>query len=161
MDHLRLTPSLSALLGTFFTVAHPSHAPWRRLGWTACASVALAVGSAAEAAPLLTCKVSYAGTTHTVQARPVADPYPVASVDIGGRFFFKPVIVGTDKRVEYIKLYTYLDASQQPVLVQLAKYLPPFPRSGSPASLTGDQTVYAGPVERELHYRCTLEGVSP
>ena len=124
--------------------------------------VALALCSLpANASPLLTCKVSYAGTTHTVLARPVADPYPVPSVDIGGRFLFKPVMVGTDKRVEYIKLYTYLDASRQPVLVQLAKYLPPFPRSGKPANLTGDQTVYAGPVERELHYRCTLEGVSP
>ena len=114
----------------------------------------------AYSAPLLTCKVTYAGATQTVQAKPVSDPYPVASVDIGGRFFFKPVMVGNDKRIEYIKLYTYLDTNTQPVLVHWAKYLPPFSRSGNPANLTGDQTVYAGPVERELHYRCTLEGVS-
>ena len=133
MDHIRLKP----LLFSTVLLALPAYS-----------------------APLLTCKVSYAGTTHTVLARPVIDPYPVPSADIGGRFLFKPVMVGTDKRIEYIKLYTYLDAGRQPVLVQLAKYLPPFARTGAPPSLTGDQTVYAGPVERELHYRCALEGVS-
>ena len=112
------------------------------------------------AAPLLRCQVTYAGTTHTAQAHPVADPYAVPSVAIGGRFLFKPVVVGTAQRIDYIKLYTYLDASRQPVLIHVAKYLPPFRRSNRPYPLTGVQHLYAGPVERELIYSCTLEGVT-
>jgi hypothetical protein len=124
---------------------------------------ALLVGLApqAQAEPLLRCFVTYAGSTHTVEARVVADPYPVASVDIGGRFYFKPVMVGQGRQVEYIKLYTYLDTRRQPVLVQQASYHAPFPHSASPTLLTGEQTVIAGPVERELQYRCTLEGMQP
>ncbi|MES2877630.1 MAG: hypothetical protein V4713_04345 [Pseudomonadota bacterium] len=113
------------------------------------------------AAPLLRCDVTYAGSTHVIEARPVADPYPVASVDIGGRFRFKAVMVGDLAHVDYIKLYAYLDASRQPLLVQEAKYLPPFQVTSTPYRLTGEQHLYAGPVERELMYSCTLEGAQP
>ena len=109
--------------------------------------------------PLLRCQVTYAGTTHTLDAHPVRDPYTVPSVDIGGRFLFKPVMVGTNQRIDYIKLYAYLDASRQPVLIQVAKYLPPFKTGTKPYALTGAQYLYAGPVERELTYHCTLQGV--
>ena len=117
-------------------------------------------GLNAAATPLLRCDVTYAGTTHTVEARPVADPYTVQSVEIGGRFLFKPVMVGNAQRIDYIKLYAYLDASRQPVLIQEAKYFPPFKRSAKPYLLTGVQHLYGGPVERELIYSCTLEGVA-
>ena len=114
--------------------------------------------------PLLRCFVTYAGSTHTVEARVVADPYPVASVDIGGRFRFKAVMVGQGTQVDYIKLYSYLDTRRQPVLVQEVRYLPPFaaPRPGQDSTdLTGTQYLFAGPVERELQYHCTLQGVQP
>ena len=123
-------------------------------------ALGLVLGLNATAAPLLRCQVTYAGTTHTVEARPVADPYTVPSVEIGGRFLFKPVVVGTAQRIDYIKLYAYLNASRQPVLIQEAKYLPPFRHSATPYLLTGIQHLYAGPVERELLYSCTLEGVA-
>lgn len=116
---------------------------------------------AAQATPLLRCQVSYAGTSHGVEARPVADPYPVPSVDIGGRFRFKAVMVGDAAHVDYIVLYAYLDTRRQPILIQQAKYLPPFQVSATPTPLTGEQHLYGGPVERELIYSCTLEGVSP
>jgi hypothetical protein len=115
----------------------------------------------AEAAPLLRCQVAYAGTTHTIEASPVADPYPVPSVDIGGRFRFKAVIVGSDARVDRILLYAYLDTKRQPILVQQAKYLPPYSVSQTPYQLTGKQYLYAGVVERELMYSCTLQGIQP
>ena len=113
------------------------------------------------AAPLLRCQVTYAGTTHMVEAAPVADPYPVPSVDIGGRFRFKAVMVGSAARVDRILLYAYLDARRQPILIQQAKYLPPFRASATPYALTGEQHLYGGPVERELIYSCTLEGMAP
>ena len=131
---------------------------WTAL-YAACALVSLSLHHAAVAAPLLRCHVTYAGTTHVIEAQPVADPYPVASVDIAGRFRFKAVMVGSPTRIDYISLYAYLDAKRQPVLVQEAKYLPPFKAAAQPYLLTGEQYLFAGPVERELHYRCTLEGV--
>ncbi len=134
------------------------HKPWR--------SVASALGAfffcgLATAAPLLTCQVTYAGSTHTVLARPVADPYPVPSVDIGGRFGFKAVMVGDAGHVSRILLYAYQDATPHPVLIHQAKYLPPYPRSAQPWPITGQQYLYAGPLERELIYSCTLEGLAP
>jgi hypothetical protein len=132
--------------------------PLRSLAWGIfCAALSLS----ATAAPLLRCEVSYAGTTHVIEARPVADPYPVASVDIGGRFRFKAVMVGDATRVDRVLLYAYLDARRQPILIQEAKYLPPYQSSTTPYLLTGEQHLYAGPVERELIYSCTLQGVAP
>ena len=142
MDHLRLkTSALAALLCASLPITSLSAAPLAASG------------------PLLRCLVAYAGTTHTIDTTPVSDPYTVASVDIGGRFLFKPVMVGTAHRIDYIKLYAYLDASRQPVLIQVAKYLPPFKTGSRPYLLTGEQYLYAGPVERELTYQCTLQGV--
>lgn len=130
-------------------------------------TVTLCAASAALAqteTALLRCQVTYAGTTHEVQARPVDDPYTVPRVDIGGRFWFKPVVVGVGRRVDYVALYAYQDTRRQPILVQEAKYLAPFaraPRADGVLNLTGEQHLYAGVVERELIYHCTLEGHEP
>ncbi len=136
-----------------FPIFKPVHAVLSGLGALLCAQAA--------AEPQLTCQVTYAGATHTVQARPVADPYPVPSVDIAGRFQFKAVMVGDAAHIDRIALYTYRDADPHPVLVHQAKYLPPYPRSVHPWPITGQHHVYAGPQERELIYSCTLEGLTP
>ena len=94
----------------------------------------------------------------------IADPYPVPSVDIGGRFWFKAVMVGDSGRLERILLYAYLDAQPHPVLIHQAKYLPPFAapaQRAGPIALTGQHYVYAGPLERELMYSCNLDGFQP
>ena len=124
-------------------------------------ALAAALLPCAQAAPLLRCEVTYAGATQVVEARPVEDPYPVPSVDIGGRFRFKAVMVGHGERVDHIALYAYRGTHRQPILVQEAKYLPPFRVTEVPYPLTGEQHLYAGVVERELIYSCTLEGIAP
>ena len=130
--------------------------------WVCCLGMAWLVwpGASAWAAAPLRCEVTYAGATQVVQAFAVQDPYTVPAVDIRGRFRFKAVVVGTPTEVERIHLYVYQQTAAQPVLVQHAKYLPPFGRSavGGAVPLTGQQHVYAGPMERELIYSCTLEG---
>ena len=118
----------------------------------------LLCGTPLQAAPLLRCQLTYAGSTQTLEATPVADPYPVRAVGVGGRFRFKAVVVGSATQVDYVKLYAYLETRQQPVLVQQATYLPPFPTG---QTLTGQQFLYAGPVERELQYNCTFYEVAP
>ena len=123
-----------------------------------CCLWALAPGGASAGGLHLHCNLSYAGATQTVQAWPVPDPYTVPSVDVRGRFRFKPVLVGTPERLERVNLYVYFMTDTQPVLVQQAKYLPPFdgPTGGRALRLTGEQRVYAGPLERELIYNCQL-----
>ena len=120
---------------------------------------ALLLAGAVHAAPLLRCEVTYAGTTHVVQATPGADPYTAPSVEIGGRFRFKAVLLGSERRIEAINLYAYLDARRQPILIHQAKYLPPFRKTVAPYALTGHNYLYASDVERELQYSCTLQGV--
>jgi hypothetical protein len=118
-----------------------------------------------QAAPLLRCNLTYADASQSIEASPVTDPYPVPSVDIGGRFRFKAVMVGTAVQLDRVVLYAYFDADAdagtQPMLIQQVKYLPPFKASATPYPLTGEQRLYAGTAERELIYSCTLEGVQP
>ncbi|WP_394778547.1 hypothetical protein [Undibacterium sp.] len=116
---------------------------------------------AAIAAPLLRCEVIYAGAATIVEAHPVQDVYGVPSVDIGERFRFKAVMAGTDKAIRYIKLYAYLQTRRTDVPIHEAVYLPPYRVSDAPYALTPQNYLYAGDVERELQYHCSLQGVRP
>ena len=128
----------------------------------ALAASALLLGSAfAHASPVLRCEVTYAGSTHVIETHALADPYPVASVDIAGRFRFKAVMVGQAERIDYIKLYTYLETPRQPMLIHQATYHSPFTIPSAPKGFTGEQRVYGGPKEREMIYRCTLQEAAP
>ena len=113
--------------------------------------------------PTLQCQVTYAGTTEVVVATPTEDPYRASGVDIAGRFRFKPVLVGQGAQLQHLSIYVYWQTPRQPVLVQQAKYLPPYPPPGPDGriALTGEQRLYAGPMERELVYQCALAEVSP
>lgn len=110
----------------------------------------------AHAAPLLRCFVTYAGSTQVVESGVTASPYNVEAVDIGGRFTFKAVMVGTPDKVDYIKLYAYLQRRDKDIPVHQATYLPPFKTALTPLNY-----LYAGEVERELQYHCTLQGATP
>lgn len=134
---------------------------WPAVFALVCLCLCVGLPSNARAAPLLRCEVSYAGVVQPVVARPVSDPYPVESVAIGERFAFKAVMVGTDAKLERIVLYVYAGAPSRLVMIQEAKHLPPYRSTQQPYSLTGVQRLYAGPMERELIYQCTLEGVAP
>lgn len=112
----------------------------------------------------LACEVTYAGDAHGLTAHPVADAYTVPSVDIAGRFRFKPVLsVGPAGELRRVALYVYADTPGQPVLIQHASYPPPDPPlpPGQQRDLTGTQHLYAGPQERELIYHCTLHHDAP
>ncbi|MBS4097284.1 MAG: hypothetical protein KGZ83_10675 [Sulfuricella sp.] len=113
-----------------------------------------------QAAPLLRCQVAYAGTIHQIEAAPATDPYAVPSIDIGGRFRFKAVVIGDAARVEYIKLYAYYQTPSQPVLLHAAKYLPPWPTGSAANSLTGQHSLYSPDLGRELQFGCALQGAT-
>jgi hypothetical protein len=113
------------------------------------------------AAPLLKCDVSYAGLKHSVKVSPVVDPYTVEGRDILGRFIFKPVLLETQGKLSHVLIYVYLQQEPRPLILQQAKYVGPFAEKSGAYSLTGEQHVYGGPIERELIYNCWLEGVVP
>ncbi|MFC4789979.1 MULTISPECIES: hypothetical protein [Giesbergeria] len=119
--------------------------------------------SPAWAATQLECQVTYAGTTETIIAQPTDNPYTVAATDIAGRFRFKPVLVAQANQLRYVSIYVYQQTRHQPTLIQQAKYLPPYPLPGPTGhiALTGEQRLYAGTMERELMYQCTLAEAKP
>lgn len=121
--------------------------------------------SAPTSTPRLDCALTYAGATQHVQATPQPDAYSTPLVDVSGRFWFKPVVVGHGQHIEYIALSTYVDTEEGPLLVQQNKYHPPFSQSfhfanktSGADSLTGQQYVYAGKLRREFQFNCQLEG---
>ena len=132
-------------------------------GLSAGLGLLLLVAWPAQARVQLRCDLTYAGATQTVVAEPVQDPYAVAAVDVRGRFRFKAVVVGEGDRVDRIGLYAYQNTPSQPVLIQHARYLAPFqwPHGAEALPLTGQQHLYAGPMERELIYSCALHRSLP
>lgn len=160
------TPTPASVPATGTARQPPATAPPIGLALVLLAGWAVALPGGA--APSLVCEVGYGGDTQQVVAHPVTDPYPVPSVDIAGRFRFKPVLVvsegdGVRHGVRRVLVYVYRQAGEQAVLIQQAKYLPPFasPDASGVRLLTGRQYLYAGELERELFYQCSLQGVGP
>ena len=92
----------------------------------------------------------------------MADPYRVKSVDVGEHFRFKAVVVGDERHVDYIKLYTYYRNQRQAVLLHEAEYSAPEAQgASSPAALTGTQRLYSPRLGRELSYGCALFEAAP
>lgn len=125
------------------------------------AVILMMLSNPAHASPLLRCLVSYAGSTHTIATGLTRQPYDVESIDIGGRFRFKAIMVGAGDNIDYIKLYAYFQTRSNNIPIHQASYLPPFAVSMTPINLTPNNHLYAGDVERELQYQCTLQEVVP
>jgi hypothetical protein len=106
--------------------------------------------------PLLSCEVAYAGTTHKIDTHISVDPYIAPLHDIGGRFQFKAVMKGTQTKIEYIKLYAYLQGNELDIPIHQATYKKPIHISKNRRSLTPMNHLYAGEVEREMQYQCFL-----
>lgn len=120
------------------------------------------VPTMAQAAPRLRCQLEQGGTTQVHEFTPVADPYGVAAIDINGRFRFKAVMIGDERQIQYIKLYTYYQTARRRLLVHEVKYLSPeLPAGTSLMALTGQNYVYSPGKEREFQYSCSLIGGTP
>lgn len=124
--------------------------------------VGTALPTSAVAAPRLHCQIDQGNITRQLEFAPMADPYTVTSVNINDRFNFKAVVIGDERQVAYIKLYTYYQTPQQPVLLHEAKYVAPVARpDAAPASLTGVHYLYSPDLGRELQFGCALVEVAP
>ena len=136
---------------------------WVSCLWALTWGSALASPSAPADTRQLRCEVTYAGHTQHIVVAPTQDPYPQASVRIRNRFRFKAVQVQGADVTPRIGIYVYLETPQQPMLIQHVLLEPPYPASPQHprVDLLGEQRLYAGPLERELIYRCFLEQAAP
>lgn len=134
----------------------PSRVVWRVLAGLLMGGAGLAHGQS-DASARLHCQVTYAGKTTELAVLPSTDPYSVASVSIDDRFFFKAVHVPAGQLEPRIAIYVYREGPQQPILIQHVQLRPPYPKADQGAAdLLGEQHLYAGKLERELIYRCSL-----
>ncbi len=118
--------------------------------------------AAPSSATVLRCQVRYASETILVEARAVSDPYTVAAKDIGGRFRFKAVMVGTPQKVDHIALYAYdMELPGAPLLIHEVVHQPPFADQAALPGLTGWNHVYSAQLGREMVYGCALDQAAP
>lgn len=116
----------------------------------------------ASASPRLRCHLIQGDTAQVQDFAPVLDPYSVKAVDLNGSFRFKAVVIGDERKIDYIKLYAYYQSKRQAVLLHVAKYLAPVvDAAAGSAALTGTNTFYSPDLGREFQYRCALIEVTP
>ena len=71
-------------------------------------------------------------------------------------------MLGDQRQVARIKLYSYYQTERQPVLLQQVVYQAPVAQAApTPYALTGLNLLYSPKLERELRYGCALLEVSP
>lgn len=108
----------------------------------------------AMAADTVACRYTYGGETKTLIARPAASPYGVGSVPVGSYFRFRVVLQAEPADPGSVKIYTYADKDDSPVLIHQATYpYPPGPAQG-PYGFTGLHFVYEPMRDGELQYWC-------
>lgn len=120
------------------------------------------LGAAVHATSVLRCQFEVNAQTYQHDFKPVSDPYRVASVDLGGRFRFKAVVLGDDQHVRLINLYASYQTRRQPMILQQVQYESPVPqRDPPPDALTGRVFLYSPFLGKELQYACALHEVTP
>ena len=128
------------------------------------AGVGVVLAGLVPAAPALSqqvlCHYTYGGETRTLAAAPVASPYAVKAIDVGSFFHFRVVLEDRPAEADgaAVKIYTYADRDDGPLLIHQASYAYP-PVDGRAASqraggFTGWQFVYEPMRDGELQYWC-------
>jgi hypothetical protein len=114
------------------------------------------------ASPQLQCNFELNGNNETHVFKTVADPYLAESIDVGGRFRFKAVVLASSNEVDLVNLYVSYQTRRQPMILQHSKFIKPTLLKNSEAnSLTGRVALYSPFLGKELVYGCSLFEVSP
>jgi len=133
---------------------------WRGLGFgsfglAACLLLA-GVPACTRKVAALECTVTYGGTAQRLKFPATTEPYRVLPRDVAGRFRFKAIYLREPWSAASINLYAYQQGEAFDVLLQEAKYTPPFSSGkGARYGFTGRQVVYSAD-QRELEYWCEL-----
>ena len=120
------------------------------------AATAVLASPAAQAEQVL-CHYTYGGETKTLQALPVSSPYQVKAIDVGSFFHFRVVFQKKPADIASIKIYTYADRDDGPLLIHQAIFAyPPAKRAGAPDGFSGRHVVHEPVRDGELQYWCEL-----
>jgi hypothetical protein len=110
----------------------------------------------------LQCQFDLNGSRETHVFQPVADPYRASSIDLGGRFRFKAVMLAAASQVESVDLYVSYQTRRQPMILQHVQFTQPVVDSqAKPDALTGRVALYSPFLGKELQYGCSLYAVTP
>ena len=103
------------------------------------------------------CHYTYGGESKTLAALAVASPYAVKAIDIGSFFHFRVVFQNQPADIASIKVYTYADRGDGPLLIHQAAFpYPPTTRAGAPYGFSGLHSIYEPVRDGELQYWCEL-----
>jgi hypothetical protein len=100
----------------------------------------------------LQCEIYERDQLHMVDSPMLTSAYIAYAHDYA-HFRFKPVVVSQDGALSYVKIHVYYQTRNQPVLMHMTMYTPPFVFG---PSLTGVQTVYSPDKGRPFTYDCHL-----
>lgn len=121
----------------------------------AAALFALLLAAPAHAAKVR-CHLTYGGETRIVDASPTRDPYTVLPVSFGSYFLFRIVFREQPADLAGIKLTTFADRDEGPVVIHQATH--PFPPPLAAAGgFTGLNVVYEPVRDGELQYWCEMK----
>jgi hypothetical protein len=129
----------------------------RRIGHALAAVLGLAAVSVVHADQVV-CHYTYGGETKQLAALPVASPYAVKGIQVGSYFQFRVVFQKKPADMASVKVYTYADRDEGPVLIHQATYpYPPAGRRGARYGFSGLHFVHEPVRDGELQYWCELE----
>ena len=104
------------------------------------------------------CHYTYGGETKQLLALPVSSPYAVGGIAVGSYFRFRVVFQKKPADLASVKVYTYADRDEGPVLIHQATY--PYPSAGRRAArygFSGLHFVHEPVRDGELQYWCELD----
>ncbi len=111
----------------------------------------------ADRAEQVLCHYTYGGETRALVALPVSSPYAVKAIDVGSFFHFRVVFQNKPADIAAIKIYTYADRDDGPLLIHQATFpYPPAGRRGAPYGFSGLHSVHEPVRDGELQYWCQL-----
>lgn len=103
------------------------------------------------------CHYIYGGETKHLVGLPVSSPYAVKGIQVGSYFNFRVVFQNRPADLASVKVYTYADRAEGPVLIHQATYsYPPVSGHAAPYGFTGLHFVYEPMHDSELKYWCEL-----
>jgi len=111
----------------------------------------------AVSAEQVLCHYTYGGETRELVAQPVSSPYTVRAIGVGSFFRFRVVFQKKPDDIAAIKIYTYAERDDGPLLIHQATFpYPPTSRPTAPYGFTGLHSVHEPVRDGELQYWCQL-----